>query len=682
MSQTLLDKFRSALPTTQGNQILRLLISKRDSGEIKTVDEFKTKLKELTLKILQDRITPTFKLLDAIPGTDISSERYNEVLDRIHDDLEAAFDEADNIDDIIEAHHNLINNVALKALRYGVNELEAKITLYEFLNKSGKGFDDALFNTFRESQNSSTSRIDEAASIVFVDPRLNQVIVNDEDCMVDQIGERLILGAQSDTIVPITEAVWLSNPTSIRSELSVEFQSSRLSNIIDGRKNTFWLMPILCSKIRAGGVPMEIALHLSAAQDVNYIEIEPASNFPMLLVGIDYFDANNTRLSVGTSSVTLYGPVRINFERITTRTLILRFRQDNYQEIQFNQRPGETNFQRAVVGQSMDSIDMDAISDDLRQVLTSDFILTDLMGVQAVAVEQAKYYEYLLGFDNIRAGFSTYNERGIFVSSKKVVTKPGQIGLRVNEVRSTQTAGYSGITLESFKYPERSDEEDSKFYHGVNEYFIAMQFFSEDNYLIATDIVPVLPLGAKRIYHERVLFTYTQTGSQNPDTAKLMFYTEEDYDDVVVYRNGTELVSGEDNDWIFVPIDDNSEYTQRVPDSGRPMSCGIKIINQTVQPLDIYTISYTPTMSNTWVLPLSLDGNMKIVDLVGDNSIRSILDNVIVFESLRGSHPVARAEFYLIVIMRRNSAEQNFSPALEDYMLITGSRDTEKFTGD
>jgi len=32
--------------------------------------------------------------------------------------------------------------------------------------------------------------------------------------------------------------------------------------------------------------------------------------------------------------------------------------------------------------------------------------------------------------------------------------------------------------------------------------------------------------------------------------------------------------------------------------------------------------------------------------------------------------------------MRRNSAEENFSPAVEDYMLATGSKDINKFVSD
>jgi hypothetical protein len=346
---------------------------------------------------LAERITPTLKLFDAIPGADTSSEQYNEMLDRIRDDLEAGFAEADNIDAVINAHNNLINTVALKSLRYGINELESKISLYEFLNKSIKGFDNALFNTFRESLNNVTSRADSAASLTYIDPLKKEGIDVDENAEVDLVGERLILGPTIKNYLKIREVQWLSNSNSIRSELNVAFSNSKLSNLIDNQNNTYWVEPILLSKIRTSGVPMEICLSLNASQDVNFVEIEPASNFPMVLTGIDYFDSNNSRQSSDTVEIIVNGPTRINFGKITSRCVILKFRQDNYKEIQFKKKPGESNFHKAVLGQSSNTVDKDSVTEDLQELLSSDFILTDAMGIKTIGTESVKYYEYLLG---------------------------------------------------------------------------------------------------------------------------------------------------------------------------------------------------------------------------------------------------------------------------------------------
>jgi hypothetical protein len=164
-----------------------LLTEKRDSGEIKTVDEFKARLQELTTILIEETLTPTLVLFEAVAGKEASYEQYNNMLDRVRDDLEAAFEEANNLEEIIDSHHSLIFQVALKALRYGINQLESKITLYEFLAKTNRGFDDALFNTFREAESINTSRSDATASLVYVDPRKNEVVSNTEDAAIDRL---------------------------------------------------------------------------------------------------------------------------------------------------------------------------------------------------------------------------------------------------------------------------------------------------------------------------------------------------------------------------------------------------------------------------------------------------------------------------------------------------------------
>jgi len=118
-----LEKYRSALAKTQGQQVLKTLLGKKDSGEIRNLDEFKDRLKKLTTELLSNKIRPTFRLWPAIPGEEISSEQYNDMLERIHNDLETAFREANTIDEVLAAHCELINNVSLKVLRYAINNI-------------------------------------------------------------------------------------------------------------------------------------------------------------------------------------------------------------------------------------------------------------------------------------------------------------------------------------------------------------------------------------------------------------------------------------------------------------------------------------------------------------------------------------------------------------------------------
>lgn len=675
MSSSYLDKFRSTLPSSQGKQILQILSEKSNSGEIKNINDFKSKLKELTTKILAERITPTLEIYRAIANQDISSEQFNEMLKRIKNDLETGFNEADNLDEIIDAHNNLIDNVALKTLRYGINEIENKITLYEFLNQDKNGFTDTLFNTFTESKPLQTDRSDKNSLSLFFDPRTDTLIESDEDARVNIVGENLTLGSNDNQYVTIVSADWLANVNSIRSELDVSFKSSNISNILDNSINTFWVVSILLSQLRVGGAPAEIALRLNGSQDINFIEIEPATPYPMYLEEIEYYDSTKTRQTINFDGIYLNKPTRINFNKINTSTIILKIKQQHYKVIQFLQNPGESNFDKAVLNETKNEIDLVSINETLKEVLTSDFILKDIIKVKDAAFEQKKYFEYLIGFDNVRVGLSLYDERSIFISSKKTIENPLQFSLKTNEYLATQQIGETGIEFVKQNYLPASTDENNKFYHSVFEYWLYARFYDENNSLISSDYIPVLPLGAQRIYHEKLIFAKKDELQIYNNLSELMHFTQADETDVKVYRNGTILSYG--TNWEFILDTDNSDLTRIVPDSGKRMSRGIRIFDA-VNPLDFFTVSYTPTITNT----NNKDYNanlLKIVDLNGDNTCRVINNNLIVFDSLRKSYKIKKADFYLMIIIRRNSNNPNISSKLEDYLELFGTKNLNKF---
>lgn len=686
MATNYLDRYRSTLPTVQGNQILKRLTAKRDGGEIRTLEEFKAQLKTLTQTLIEERITPTIKLFQAVAGTDISSEQYNEMLERIRDDLEAAFTEADNLDDVIALHQNIVQQVSLKAIRFGIHELQSQISLYEFIARSAHGFSTAVNNTFRESQKLNTSRSDPAASFVFIDPRRVELIPTTEDAQIDAVGERLLLAAETSQTIQPRAAEWLSNENSIRGEVDVSFPNASAQRVVDGRNNTYWVVPVLLSNVKPSGVPLELAIHLNGHQTFNVVEIEPATEYPMALVGIDYLNSANTRTTIFSEEILLTGPTSILLDRVTTDNLIIRVRQDNHKEIQFVEKPGESNFHRAVLNQSVPTVDIASVSEDLQQVLSSDFLLNDILGLSSIAKTQQRYFEYVLGFDNIRPKFHTFSERSVFVSNKITINQPGQFGLQVVEKRPFQLQSSTDITTAVYQYAQQSAAEDEKFYHGVVEYWLFMQAFSQEDFLVGTNVIPVLPLGAERVYHEQLVLTHKSASTLlNANIGSLMHYTDADSTDVKVYRNGTVLTYGTtaSADWEFVGPGqniDNAELTLTSANAGSRMKRGIRLWNTAINPLDIYTVSYTPKVSNTRSDP-SDSSLFTVVDLIGDRSMRIVADNVITFDRQRGSHIIGSIEAYLIVIMRRNSANDNFSPILEEYTMSWSSRDDQRFAG-
>jgi len=140
-----LERFADTIGKTQTKQILKLLNKKRNSGQIRTLEEFSKQFENLVRELQSTVLTPSLKIWMANKEEFTDSESHNFMLERVQDDLEAAFQEANNIDNIQHSHEAIVRDVILKNLRAGLAELQAKISLYEFINKDTRGFDSAIF---------------------------------------------------------------------------------------------------------------------------------------------------------------------------------------------------------------------------------------------------------------------------------------------------------------------------------------------------------------------------------------------------------------------------------------------------------------------------------------------------------------------------------------------------------
>jgi len=198
-----LDKFVSTMPNSQAKHVLDFLTELRDDGTIRTVEEYNTRLRDLTARLEREEPAPLFRQFWAIVGDIIDSGRFNAMMKATRMDLETAFAEAENIGDVLELHKTLFKLTVLKALRKAVKELNKKITLYEFFNRDQEGFSDGQFNTF-DDLGAATGRSDSLASQLFYDPRRRLSIDDSEDAVIDFQAERLVMPpASSEDILPI-----------------------------------------------------------------------------------------------------------------------------------------------------------------------------------------------------------------------------------------------------------------------------------------------------------------------------------------------------------------------------------------------------------------------------------------------------------------------------------------------
>jgi len=456
----------------------------------------------------------------------------------------------------------------------------------------------------------------------------------------------------------------------------LDSKNEDIRNIIDGRNGTYWLYSVLLSTFRTSGTTVKLEFELSATAKINSISIEPASILPMTLEGITYLDNDGTYQSIDIDSVIIDRPVSAMFAPVVTTKVILTFNQKNATDIQFELKNGRDLFG---LRSNLDvDIEVEDIEDTLREIITSPFLLEDVIGLgDEQTAEQLRFKEYLIGFDNITFKFVDYDSRSIFVGREKEVLYPGQAAVKVLESRPVTRSGFTNIEQTTETYGTGTSLSTlstiNDFFHGSIEYWLHKLDYSERGSLLAVNTFPVLPFGAQIVLHERLSLVEVPINSVN-SVGKLRFFTRlvspfTDIDNQVkVYRNGT-LLTYED-DWSVGDVVNS-------PGTGDPMYAKIQIASPSLT--DIYTVSYIPETSSTINLPLDDTGTLQIVDLVGDRTARVIPENSIVFSPTKGSEIIAKSRMYLSIILRRNSAKQDVTPAVEEYLLMTSKKDETKF---
>ena len=715
-----LDKFRTTITALQRRQIGAILTKRQQTGQIRTVDEFKLELEQLTEKLSIRFLVPTLEIFLASSNTLIDTETFNFMLERIVDDLTSAFSEAQSIADVLAIHNNLIVDIVLGGITLALNELDSRVSLFEFLQTNRAGFNDAQFNTFKETRIFNTPRTNLNAGLVYSDVREKDLVPISEDAAIDVIGERLILGPNDEKEVEARTVRQILDSETQQTELhtAIDETNATLQNIVDRQTGTYWLYSTLLANQRPSGVTTKLEFLFDGTAEVNSIIIEPAILLPITLTRISYLDGNGELQNIDISSVLIDRPVSITFSPITTSQMVLSFNQSNSTEIQFELKGGTDLFGRR---NDIDvALDMDDISEDLEAIFSSRFLLDDILGVSADPdLGQLKFWEYQIGFDNIRFRFTDYDARSIFVSAEKTVTGLGQAALKTVESRPVSAAGTTAITNTATTYLQSStnpptlgvwggsswsDESGvDQSFHASIEYTLYKQDFNTNGALLGTTVVPLLPTGAEIIPDERLVLSEYSSTATIPDIGSPRFYTYLDvpetatnigsadfrlYDSDIrgklrVYKNGTEIPNKDE-----FTTSDSGFYIQSgndkvdLPGQGDPMSIKIRVESPVVS--DIYTVTYVPDLSNTYNLPTNeaLAQELRIIDLAGDRSARLVPENIVVFAAEKGSDTVATSLIYMSIITRRNSSIMTITPAVEEYLLMTGASVAGRFVSD
>jgi hypothetical protein len=642
-----LDKFVSTIPAVQGKQITEILNTKKDRGEIRTIKEYSKEADRLFEVLTASDPLPTLKLFLGEKDKSIFSETFNFMMERVIDDLTTVFQEAKNIADVATLHRRLIIETILRSLRFAIHSLNDTINVHEFLSNNKDGFTAAQFNSFTQDNLLRTARTDAVASATYVDPITGLLVSTAEDAVVDPIGEQLLLSTSLNKQIALKNIRLILDADTRASEIDISFPGSDIRNAIDNQDNTFWVHDILLTDPEPDGVLTKVELKLAGVQDINFIELEPATLFKFSLTEMSYVDTSGNVRRIPLSETLLDRPRRINFTKITTNTILLTCKQRTYLRARYAFNANTQSYERLIAQDpiTLEDVDFTTVEQELGDLIDS-ATLKEAIGVTSSAFnfEDVDMYEYLIGFDNIRIGLNQYNNRGIYVGAKLTADQPGVMGLKAVEVRNQHE--FLGLDIDSI------------------EYTIYKQNFDVNNIFVDTEIFNILPISITAISQERLLLR-ERTALSN-DTGTFRFYPDVSKT-LKVYRDGTELIIGTD---YQVSGDSGASYqavlSLSVHDPGNQFH-EFKV--QVVNPADtsIYTVDYEPLLD------------------VFVNSRRTATiknGNLFNFNLNRPNITVNRSDIFLTIILRRNHSNIAITPELKEYNLLVGSIDKTRFTGD
>jgi hypothetical protein len=342
MATRLQESFFDTVRKRQVSDVLKTLTKQKDRGEIRTVDEFVNRLDALVRELNATTLVPTLKLYEAKANELIDSESFDFMLERIQDDLSVGFEEVDKLDEVQKSHDAIIRDVVLNTIQSGLAELEAKISFYEFMNKSQEGFDISLYSTFKGSIDNRTARSVDQSGVFFTDPRTGNSLDTSNDAEIDSIGECLILPYTAKDYSKIVSIKPGYTSTTFPSFLNINREDNELndlSRVIDGVKGTYWMSDriIVSETDKANPAPFQIRLELDLGGfvNINFVEIEVNGEYPPILEDIEYQTDTGSIVSLDINDLDaddfgINKSARVYFKRISTQKLILVFRCEDF----------------------------------------------------------------------------------------------------------------------------------------------------------------------------------------------------------------------------------------------------------------------------------------------------------------------------------------------------------------
>ncbi|MAG40072.1 hypothetical protein CMI41_03830 [Candidatus Pacearchaeota archaeon] len=628
--QNFLEKFNGTIKNRQTQQILKILNKRKLEGGIRNFNEFRVQFETLMAELADETIAPSTIFYPAIPLNEISVETHNEMLLRIQNDLSASFEELEKIAQVQNNHEAIVRDLLLKNLRSGMNELRTKINLYRFLNGNGLGFEEALYSTFNGAIGERTNRGATVPNKLFLDQRNQRFLTSIFDAEIDVIGEQLRLSSKNKKRAGIGEVKQILGGHNKISEFNLHnYLENDMDNIIDSLNGTYWNHTIRRKK-DSETVYVTLEFFLNGTRELNYLELEPSLT-PFHLREIRYKKQDGTLAAIPMEQLLINKDTRISFSTISTDRFQLVFEILNNTYAEYENKTTD-NF------------------NPLEDYVTPT-VAEQILQIEEEQIQSFACYEYKIGLDNVRVGWTEYAEQSIYVSKPLFLKEEtGVLGL----ISQEQRPHLNGDVL---IYSPESDWTEDKRFLGSAEYWVIKENLDSDDQesatVLNTSTFPILPMGRTEVFHETLVLNEFSGGGTfvTNDRGYLIHIPVKD---VTLYRNGTNMGQG---GWI----------TAEDPNTGK-----IQITIAEVNPGDIFTASYAVKLGGSYA------ADSGDVFLTEDQTVKVGPEGIVLIDESQDER-IESYRLYLVIILRKNANTPTATPLIEEYTLAMGKRNLQKF---
>ena len=642
-----LDAFKNTLSQRQAKQIMLLLERYKNTGVIKSVQEYNKKLNELAQFMSHKTPSPSFKFFEAIVGELIDADKYNAMLTFTKNDLEALFGELEELTKRMAYQEELHKFAILRTLDKAITELENKVSLYEFV--SAQGDIDTMQAVFFNSWVPPIATSEADRKLLF-DPRLNEEIPQKQKCLVDLNANALVLPTKQYYMYKPSkvEIIWDADTTP--SHFDVTSSLNPIKNLIDGQKFTYWTYYVVRKSLLPDGAKIKLRFHFDKVAEINHILIEPTSTYPatldkMIFTQIDENSQTTRNINVviaNSVSATLETPIKASF-------IDFVFSQKTANKLDYYYNP-EINIWEAIEN-DVNRSDLSTIIDPLKNTLTEELsndVLADILGVnENKEFSTMNAYQYEFGFDNFIFDKAVYEPRGIFVGEELKSNNMGIITFAIDKTNISVIIGASNYDVFSF------------------EYYLLKQDYDENDSIVYEELIPIW-VDANEI-NERLLLVLQDGGSTN-NVGSMRFAPSLSPEPIITKNFTQTLTIGTD---YVVSVNDGSWQNSWNGISGglddktkRPSEIKIKIAEPEAKA--IYTIRYTPSLTYSDNTPRYIAKRARVLS---NGVIECSYSKIIKTSKIRP-----------IIIIRNNYIEENKTPLIKTYFIGIREYNKDKFT--